>query len=142
VYSLIIGLAVVVAAPGKDAPKKDAPTLVGEWVPTEALQGGKPDLPPAGTSIAFTADGKVLMKGGNAAKPEEGTYKIDAKKNPAEIDLTPPEKEKGPTILGIYKFEKDKLIICLTMAGERPKEFASPAGSQLMLITLERAKRE
>ena len=140
-YSLIIGLAVVVAAPGKDAPKKDMPTLVGEWVPTEALQGGKPDLPPAGTSIVFTADGKVLMKEGNAAKPEEGTYKIDAKKNPAEIDITPPAKEGG-AVIGIYKFEKDKLIICITMGGERPKEFASPAGSQLMLITLERAKKE
>ena len=44
--------------------------------------------------------------------------------------------------LGIYKIEGDKLILCLSMGGERPKEFASPAGSKFMLVTCKRAKKE
>src|SRR6478672_5781516 len=104
-YSVVIGLAVLVGAPGKDDPKKDTPSLVGTWTATESLRGGKPHNPPAGTTITFTADGKGILKEGNAAKPEEGTYKIDAQKEPAEIDIVPPDKDKGPPVIGIYKFE-------------------------------------
>jgi uncharacterized protein (TIGR03067 family) len=140
---VVIGLAAVLGAPGpKDDPKKDAPSLVGEWVPTTALRGGKPDMPPAGTSITFTADGKLLLKEGNQAKAEEGTYKTDPKKDPAEIDLVPPDKEKGPPVIGIYKFEKDTLVLCVIMGTDRPKKFESPDGSEIMLITLQRVKKE
>jgi uncharacterized protein (TIGR03067 family) len=141
-YSIVIGLAVVVGAPAKDAPKTEAPYLVGEWTPTQAVRGGRPDNPPAGTTITFTADGKVLLKEGNAAKPEEGTYKIDARKDPAEIDIVPPEKDKGPPVIGIYKFEKDLLVMCVIMGTERPKKFESPEGTEIMLITLQRAKKD
>src|SRR5579864_5062343 len=102
--SLLVGLAIVVGAPAtKDAPAKEPPSLVGEWIGVSGMRGGKPENPPAGTSITFTADGKLLMKEGGDRKPEEGTYKADPKKSPAEIDLVPPTGDKGPTILGIYK---------------------------------------
>jgi uncharacterized protein (TIGR03067 family) len=140
---VLIGLAAVLGAPGpKDDPKKDAPSLVGEWVPTMALRGGKPDIPPAGTSITFTADGKVLLKEGNKGKAEEGTYKADPKKDPAEVDIIPPDNDKGAPVIGIYKLEKDTLVICVIMGTERPKKFESPEGSEIMLITLQRAKKE
>ena len=140
---LVIGLAALLGAPGpKEDPKKDAPSLVGEWVPTMALRGGKPDMPPAGTSIAFTADGKVLLREGNQAKPEEGTYKTDPKKDPAEIDITPPDKDKSPLVIGIYKLEKDTLTLCMIMGTDRPKKFESPEGSEVMLITLQRVKKD
>jgi uncharacterized protein (TIGR03067 family) len=141
-HSIVIGLALVVGAPAKDAPKTDAPSLVGEWTPTQAVRGGKPDNPPAGTTITFTADGKVLLKEGNAAKPEEGTYKIDARKDPAEIDIVPPEKDKSPPVIGIYKLEKDTLVICVIMGTDRPKKFESPEGTEIMLITLQRVKKD
>jgi len=141
-YSIFIGLAVVVGAPAKEAPKKDAPSLVGEWKPTQALRGGKPDNPPEGTSITFTADGKVLLREGNAGKAEEGTYKTDAKKDPPEIDIVPPDKDKGPPVIGIYKFEKDTLVMCMIMGSDRPKKFESPEGTEIMLITLERVKKD
>ena len=62
--------------------------------------------------------------------------------NHAEIDIFPPATEKGPNIVGIYKFEKDTLIICITMGGDRPKKFESPEGSETMLITLQRVKKD
>jgi uncharacterized protein (TIGR03067 family) len=140
---LLLGLALSITAPAsKDAAKKDTQSIVGEWVPTEAIRGGKPDMPPPGTSITFTEDGKLILKEGNkAGRSEEGTYKADAKKNPAEVDLLPPKGEER-AMLGIYKFEKDKLILCLARGGDRPKKFESPEGTEVMLITLERAKKE
>jgi uncharacterized protein (TIGR03067 family) len=84
----------------------------------------------------------VHFKEGAKGKPEEGAYKSDAKKNPAEIDLTPPDAAKGETILGIYKIDGDTLTLCLTMGGERPKEFAAPPGSKRMLVTCKRVKKE
>lgn len=141
--AVLIGLALAVGAPAtKEAPKKDAPSIVGEWIPTNAVRGGKPDNPPAGTSITFLADGKVIFKEGKRDKAEEGTYKIDSKKDPAEIDLVPPAAEKGPNIVGIYKLEKDTLTICIAMGGDRPKKFESPEGAQVMLITMERKKKD
>jgi len=140
---VLIGLALSLSAPAaKEAPKKDAPSLVGEWVPTQAVRGGKPDLPPAGTSITFNADGKILLKEGMRDKAEEGTYKIDAKKDPAEIDIVSPAKGKDAPVLGIYKFEKDTLVLCIVMGTDRPTKFESPEGSEVMLITLQRAKKE
>ena len=118
----LIGIALILGAPGtKDPPKKDAPSLVGEWSPTSALRGGKPDLPPPGTSITFTADGKVLLKEGKRDKAEDGTYTIDAKKDPAEIDIVPSKGEEGK-VIGIYKFDKDSLILCIAMGKDRPAE--------------------
>jgi uncharacterized protein (TIGR03067 family) len=141
-YSLMIGLAVVVSAPAKkEEPKKEAPSLVGEWYPESAVRGGKPDNPPEGTSITFTADGKFILKEGKRDKAEEVTYKADPKKDPAEIDITAPEKGDH-AITGIYKFEKDTLILCIAMGGERPKAFASPGGSEVMLITLKWVKKD
>ena len=141
--SLLVGLAVVVGAPvKKEPPAKDPPSIVGEWVGESGVRGGKPDNPPAGTTITFTADGKVKFKEGKDEKPEEGTYKADPKKSPAEIDIVPLIDGKSPTILGIYKIEGDTLTMCIVMDGERPKEFASPPGSPVVLVTCKRAKKE
>jgi uncharacterized protein (TIGR03067 family) len=140
---LLVALALVAGAPAKkDPPPKEPPSLVGEWVAESGTRGGKPDNPEPGTAITFTADGKVLLKEGADRKPEEGTYKADPKKKPAEIDIVPPATDKGPTIIGIYKLEGDTLTLCITMGGDRPKEFASPAGSEIMMITCKRAKKD
>jgi uncharacterized protein (TIGR03067 family) len=61
------------------------------------VSGGKPENPPAGTTLTFTADGKVRFKEGADAKADEGTYNIDTKKDPAEIDIFPPNGPKGAT---------------------------------------------
>lgn len=138
--AILLGLAVTIAAPGaKDPPKKETPSIVGEWSPASAVRGGKPDLPPPGTTIVFTADGKVQMKAGKQEN-EDGTYKIDHKKDPAEIEILPPKGEEK--VIGIFKFEKDSLILCLSKTKDRPTKFESPEGSKDMLITLQRVKKE
>jgi uncharacterized protein (TIGR03067 family) len=141
--SLLVGLALVVGAPAKkDAPPKDPPTLIGEWIGESGVRGGKPENPPPGTTLTFLADGKLRFKEGKDGKSEEGAYNADAKKSPSEIDITPPEAAKGETLLGIYKIEGDTLTLCFAMGGERPKEFAAPAGSEVMLVTCKRVKKD
>jgi uncharacterized protein (TIGR03067 family) len=142
--SLVVGLALSLGAQGaKDDPKKDAP-IVGEWLGVKAVAGGKErPVPAGGITFAFTADGKFIVKEGKREKPDEGTYKLDAGKDPAEIDILPPaEKKDRGAIQGIYKVDGDTLTICLARGPgvERPKKFESPEG--VMLMTFKRAKKD
>jgi len=139
--SLLVGLALVVAAPGpKEAPKKDPPTLVGLWVMESATIGGMVDKMSAGNMMELTADGKAVFKeNGNDIK---GSFKADPKKDPPEIDLT---MDAGGMILsmpGIYNLDGDTLTIRMVPVGDRPKAFASNAGSPTMLLVLKRSKKD
>jgi uncharacterized protein (TIGR03067 family) len=144
--SLLIGLAVVVGAPkGKDLPKKEA-TIVGEWIGEKAHAGGKElPVPEGGITFTFAADGGLTVKEGNRQKPDAGSYKLDPKKDPPEIDLIPPTDKKEPLLPGIYKLDGDTLTLCFSRGGpggERPKNFESPEGSQVIVMTLKRAKKD
>jgi uncharacterized protein (TIGR03067 family) len=140
--AVLFGVVLAVGAPGdKEAPKKDAPSIVGEWDGEKAVRGGmERPIPDGGVKVTFTADGKLLFKEG-FKDATEGSYKVDAKKNPAEIDLNPPNEDG--TLLGIYKFDGDTLTICLSdkNSTERPTKFESPEGTNVMLITLKRVKK-
>jgi uncharacterized protein (TIGR03067 family) len=142
--SLLIGLAVVVAAPApKEAPKKEA-TIVGEWIGEKAVSGGKEmPVPPGGISFGFHADGTLTIKEGGRTDGKTGSYKVDPKKNPAEIDLIPPADKKDDTILGIYKLEGDTLTLCFQKGDpERPTKFESPEGERTVVITMKRVKKD
>ena len=76
----------------------------------------------------------------------QGTFKVDPSKKPKEIDMKITEdetgKHKGKTAQGIYALDGDTLKWCVAEPGttERPKEFAAPADTKLMFITLKREK--
>src|SRR5262245_51265617 len=98
--TLVLGLAVLLGAPGpKDAPKKE-PTIVGEWTGKSATTGGMAlPVPQGGITFTFSVDGKVtIQEPGWGKAGEAGSYKIDAKAAPTEIDLIPPEARNEPTI--------------------------------------------
>ena len=138
----VLALAVTLAAPAKDG-KKDQPSLVGEWAAETATVGGKPENPPPGTTWTFTADGKSVLNvgGGKAEGGLDAKYTTDAKKDPAQVDIS--EGPKGMPMKGIYKVDGDTLTLCLVQEGqERPTAFESPAGSMAILITLKRAKKK
>jgi uncharacterized protein (TIGR03067 family) len=119
-------MALTVGAPGKEPPAKDSPSIVGEWV-----------------TFIFAADGKLTIKEGKRDKNDTGTYKTDAKKDPAEIDIIPPEDKKDPTVQGIYKLDGDTLTLAFGRGKEksRPTKFESPEGTDTIVITLKRAKK-
>jgi uncharacterized protein (TIGR03067 family) len=143
---LFVGLALTVPAAGqKEELKKDVP-IVGEWAGVKATGAGKErPIPPGGVTFKFTADGKLIVMEGKREKADEGTYKLDTKKDPAEIDIIPPadKAERGPA-KGIFKVDGDMLTICLAVEkdGERPTKFESPVGSRIMLMTFKRVTKK
>jgi uncharacterized protein (TIGR03067 family) len=142
--SLLVGLALAVGAPGREPAAKDPPTIVGAWVGEKAVAGGKEKpVPEGGITFTFTADGQLTVNEGNRKKADTGSYKLDPKKDPAEIDIIPPAEKKDPTVLGIYKLDGDTLTLCFGRgkAGSRPTTFESPEGSETIVITLKRAKK-
>ncbi|HEX3152577.1 MAG TPA: TIGR03067 domain-containing protein [Gemmataceae bacterium] len=139
--SLLIGLAVVVAAPApKEAPKKDMPTLVGVWNVESAIKGGKADNSPPGGTVEFMPDGKMAIK--ENGKDINGTFTSDAKKEQPEIDLNLEAGGMTVKMLGIYKLDGDKLLICLNFMGDRPTKLESPDGALTVLLTLKRTKKD
>jgi uncharacterized protein (TIGR03067 family) len=91
-------------------------------------------------SVVFSGS-EYTLKGGDTVK-SKGTYKLDESKSPKELDVMPGAgPSKGKTRKGIYKFEGEQLIYCIAGPDlDRPKEFASPAGSKLRLYTNKRVK--
>lgn len=143
--TVLIGLTLAVAAPApKEAPKKDPPSLVGDWAVQSAVRGGKVEKDDGPASITFTADGKLRVREGKREKPEEIPYTHNPKKDPAEIDLTEPGggMKGGEVMKGIYRIDGDTLLLCLSMEGDRPTTFDSPAGANRILVTLKRVKKE
>src|SRR5215213_9650941 len=138
--SLLIGLALAVGAPAKDPPKK-ATSVVGVWTIEKAVVGGREEAPsPPGTTWEFTADGKFVMRL-KGRGPREGSYTADLKRDPAEIDITPPGRDPKPG-LGIVKVAGDTLTLCYVGGAERPARFESPERTQVILITLKRQKND
>ncbi len=147
--SLLFVLSVAVAAPASKDKPKEPPSIVGEWVVEKALVGGKDNViatkgDAVKVTFSFTKEGQVLVTEGSK-KPDPADYKVNAKKSPAEIDVTPPAGKAvaGPGVmLSIYKFDGDTLTICISRGGKRPTKFESPEGSNAMLLTLKRAKKK
>jgi uncharacterized protein (TIGR03067 family) len=140
--SFLIGLALAVGAPALKDPKKDPPSVVGEWAPVSAVIAGQATPVPKGSQITFSRDRKCTIKDGMAASIDL-TYTADAKKQPAEIDVSDADARAGASVLkGIYKFDGDTLLICISLGGDRPKTFESLPRSQTLLLTFHRFTKD
>lgn len=74
----------------------------------------------AAARFTFTKS-SIKVSDGKREEPEV-QFKINSKKSPKEIEITPPGGEKP--LLGIYKIEKGELTLAFTEpGGERPKKF-------------------
>jgi uncharacterized protein (TIGR03067 family) len=117
--------------------------LTGTWKAVSSVFEGRKASGDAGmeSKISFDAHGKAsVTREGKVVMA--ATTKIDAASNPMTIDLTwTMADRKVQTVLGIYKIEDERLILCLAGPGElRPKEFSSERGSGNLLKTYERVK--
>lgn len=140
--SVVLAIALVVAAPGlKDPPKKEPATIVGEWACTQCVGGGRecPKELLSDIKLEFKADGTFRFEFG----PQKGggTYTSDTTKDPVELDYGDERLGKGNH--AIFKIEKDTLTFCFAEGGgARPAAFASPAGTRILLLTLTRVQKK
>jgi uncharacterized protein (TIGR03067 family) len=137
-------IAVVCAAPAADAPVAAAdPALSGEWIVQSAEYRGEKNADPVGDKFTFAAD-KITVNH-KQGKSDTAAYRVDAKANPKEIDLTPLDESGGDAakaMLGIYEVEGQTLKICMNdrAGGLRPTKFNPGKWSNCVLLTLKRAK--
>jgi uncharacterized protein (TIGR03067 family) len=147
---LLAGLIPAGLLRGEDG-KADLDQLQGSWEVTAMEMGGKAtaakDLP-GKVTVTFTGekmemDGPLAAAEGEKPVPPAFTVKLDPSKNPKAIDTVAlTGRFKGKTQPGIYRLEGDELTLCLPNqeAKVRPTEFESPAGSELVVMTLKRSK--
>jgi uncharacterized protein (TIGR03067 family) len=141
---MIPAAALLLAAdnPQDPASKKDLEGLQGTWKLVSAMQDGKalPEDKVKQTKIVFKADSFRFPKLAEYATSRAGTIKIDATKQPKEMDAVSTEKE---VMLGIYELNGDNYKVCFAPTGKpRPSEFASTPGSGQILQVWERKKKQ
>ena len=145
---LLLPILLTALAPGDDGWKptnaelqRADEMLAGSWQFVSIDDKGE-KLGPKLVETRFARDGilKIADRRMTIVNPVTGeqrtaTYRIDPSKTPRRIDLFTRDDR---ILRGIYKFENDNLIICLQPgeAKDLPQEFASPAGSDLILVRL------
>ena len=117
--------------------------LQGVWVGRSMEIDGKMLPADEAKKMQFTFKGDKLFIKGNLpdGREDECDYKIDPKQSPAHLDFTPRNEKKS--LQGIYEIKDGVLKVCIrheTGSGGRPKEFATKAGSQLILVVFDKKK--
>jgi uncharacterized protein (TIGR03067 family) len=135
---LVLGMATTAAAQDKkDVPKELVP-FQGTWKVVKAERDGMPAPANEVESIRLKFEGnKLTVKEGKREKADTGSYSVDPKKEPAEIDLVSPDGDK---IGGIYKFDKDGKLTLTFVKGKaaaRPKKFDD---KDAVMMVLEKVK--
>ena len=123
-----------------DAVEPDVPPgslLAGQWAPVSAQQGGQ-DLPVS----AFGGASLNLTERTYDFAGDRGSYTVVYAGMPARMDI---HGEQGPnagrTIPALYLLSGDDLTISYQLGpGVRPKDFASPPGSKVLVIHYHRAR--
>jgi uncharacterized protein (TIGR03067 family) len=122
---------------------ESGPKVQGTWAATSVMFGDKKFPAEALEKImpTFTFKEGKYASSVMGKQDEAGSYKIDAKKKPAHIDLMIEDgKDKGKTQLGLIAVEGDVLKMALAKAGEkdRPKNF--DGGADIVIATFKRSK--
>jgi len=120
----------------------DLEKIQGTWSLVSAMEDGK-SLPEDHVKrMTIVIEGNTFRFPGLAedATSRDGTFKLDATKNPKEIDAT---SEENAVSLGIYELESDKYKVCFASPGKaRPINFSSAAGSGQILQSWEQQKNK
>jgi uncharacterized protein (TIGR03067 family) len=137
---LTVLLSIVLTA--RSGAARDDDPLAGTWLPTAAELGGKAFPEEIRKAIKLVIkDGKYTVTIGKLV--DRGTAKLNPAAKPKQMDITGTDgPNKGKTFQAIYEHKGDTLRICYDLSGKgRPKEFKTSEGTQLFLVTYQRAKR-
>jgi len=114
---------------------QQAPTLAGQWMPVSAELAGQ-DFPVArfgGATLQLT-DSTYEFAG------DKGTYVVLSAKSPGTMDIQGREgPNAGRTIPAIFELSDEQLTVGYQLGSrERPIEFTSPKGSQVLIVEYRR----
>ncbi len=121
------------------AKELSAKALEGQWKYVSGKRAGEAVAKDRLAMNVKVKDGKFTIPTG--AEDFVMSFKIDAKKSPATIDM---KIESGPAgegeAVGIIKMEGDKFVLCYDAygSGKRPTEFDSTQENGFFMFTLER----
>ena len=143
---LLAGVGSALHAGGDTKTKTDDERILGTWIMVSGEREGKKQPVDTMLRLTFVKDGKFTLTQKGPDGKMTGTYKLNAKKTPREIDLTivhafgadgVPVDAGGKKFLGIFAFEKDNLKLCLgEIEKNRPSAFEAPKGTGTMLTIL------
>jgi uncharacterized protein (TIGR03067 family) len=138
---VVLAVGLLFAADAKEKDKTDDDKIQGTWLlETEEADGNNKHAEGKMITVTFAAEGKGKVKYGLGDRPDlDFTFQLDATRKPKEITIM----GNGETYKGIYQLDGDKFTACLPRkdGGERPTEFATKDGDQLVLVVLKREKK-
>lgn len=116
-------------------PQTDAERLRGPWRGIGQWQYGEEEAAD-GTGFFVFTDKEVKIP------TQVFAYKLDPAKTPKQMDLALAFDEDAWRIEGIYRFEGERLWICMALRSKcpRPDAFETKKGDGRSLVLLERAK--
>jgi len=120
--------------------KTDLKNLQGTWDVVAVEMEGKP-MPPGKempTQFVFKKN-QIIARGGR--KDEPATIKIDARKKPRALDISP--DNGGREILkGVYRLTKDELTLVFARPGkDRPAKLNGGPGLVKVVLKRQKAKK-
>lgn len=128
----------------EDQSEKDLKEMAGNWVPTLMQLNGKKQAEEVTKAIKLTIRGDKYNTVVGKEK-DEGTLKLDATKEPREMDITSNIGEsKGKAVPCIYELKGDELRVCYGLDRiARPTDFTAGEDTKgvVMLITYKRAPK-
>ena len=141
-----VGLVTVSAAAQDDkkADKLDPAKLVGTYKITDGKRAGEKIGDDAKKSAVVITKETITLKGEEGME-FEFSYKLDAKADPAAIDMeiTKPDALKGAKTQGIISMDGGEVKLCYHPEGmERPKKFESTKDNGYYLFSLKKEKAD
>jgi uncharacterized protein (TIGR03067 family) len=130
-------------ARGADEASDLARRLQGEWEGVEIeIQGEKrPEEDAKAFRLSIKGD-EVTVKTNSCPGRKSKLEKLDPAKSPMEMDLLALERsEKGGTQHCIISLDKERLLLCAPLSGDRrPTEFKTQAKDGFVLVLLKRVE--
>lgn len=140
---LILISVVALACPvsGRADAKAELEKLQGVWKVTAAQRDGVEVPPSVREALTIEIQGNKMTIKSTDVVNVVSEITLDASQKPASVTLKQVEPKAAPEAKGIYDVTADRLRLCWArQGGERPKEFASKAGSKTVLFELTRKK--
>ena len=139
--SLLLVAILFIGAADAPSARTELDKVAGKWSVSELIYNGA-DHSTLNFNFTFKGD-EGIIEGNDELKQEYAAIKIklDPKTIPRTMDFSVVGgTQKDEVIEGIYELKGNELRICARVSGkDRPTKFASPDGSNIVLIVLKRA---